>query len=453
MDLSAESFCNSQKKRKMKKSYKYTHPEMWKFLKFNICVFVTSALDIITYLILIYYVFKSLNSQPLSNNALLSLLGIKYKGYLFSYLISTSLGYIAAYLINRKITFHSDINPVYSSFLYFVLAVLNILISSWIGGVFSSFMVSKNISNPVTQIISKFIIINIPTIWTYPAERYIIQINKKKKSDTVIVSDLDGTLLNSNTQVTQENLDAIKRLRQKGVKTAILTGRTLYEIPFELRTCDCIDYFVYSNGAGIQSGYKGLVYYNPIDKNLAQKVFDILDSYDTLIEIYSNNFPFVEESKYNDESFNYYKIDKDFIPEMKKSRRTVESHKALLSDENYKIEMFDVFFENNDERLECKEKLFAEFPDLEITTSMTNNLEIMNKSTNKGSGLKKLCEISGYSLDDVIVVGDSKNDITAFVTAKKKYAVSNACKEIKSIADKIICSNDENIMCYMEKEL
>lgn len=155
------------------------HPELWKFVKFNISVIVTSALDIITYLFLLYFVFESLNTERLPNNALLSLLGIKYKGYLFSYLISTSVGYIAAYLINRKITFHSDINPAYSGTLYFVLAIANILISSYLGGVFGSFMVIKGISNPVTEIVSKFIIINIPTIWTYPIERYIIQINKK----------------------------------------------------------------------------------------------------------------------------------------------------------------------------------------------------------------------------------------------------------------------------------
>lgn len=154
------------------------HPELWKFIKFNITVIITSALDIITYLILIYFVFKSQCSVELPQNALLSLLGIRYRGYLFSYLISTGVGYIAAYLINRKITFHSNINPAYSSTLYFVLAVVNILISSWIGGVFGSFMVERDISNPLTEIISKFIIINIPTLWTYPIERYIIQIKK-----------------------------------------------------------------------------------------------------------------------------------------------------------------------------------------------------------------------------------------------------------------------------------
>ena len=79
------------------------HPELWKLIKFNISVFVTSALDIISYLFLLYFVLRGINRVPLSDNAILSLLGIKYKGYLFAYLISTSIGYAAAYLINRRI--------------------------------------------------------------------------------------------------------------------------------------------------------------------------------------------------------------------------------------------------------------------------------------------------------------------------------------------------------------
>ena len=67
------------------------HPELWKFIKFNITVIVTSALDIISYLIFLYIVFAKYNTTPLQGNSILSFLGIKYKGYLFAYLISTTL--------------------------------------------------------------------------------------------------------------------------------------------------------------------------------------------------------------------------------------------------------------------------------------------------------------------------------------------------------------------------
>lgn len=429
------------------------HPELWKFIKFNITVVLTSALDILTYLLLLYFVFAEYNSTELKENALLSLLGIRYKGYLYSYLISTTVGYVAAYIINRKITFRSDVSVAYSSVMYFILAVFNILVSSYIGGVFGSFIASNELSNPLVEIVSKFIIINIPTLWTYPLERYVIQIKKKKKTQKIIATDLDGTLLKSDTTVSSENLCAIKRLSKKGIKTVVLTGRTFYEIPYELRSCDEIEYFVYSNGAGIQSSKKGIIYYNTFDRKTSCEIYEILDSYDTLIELYSSQFPYIDEEDYSDDSFEYYRIDESFLPEMKKSRKPIKNLKGLLTDESYKIEMFDVFFRNDGEKEACRKLLLEKFDGIEITSSLSSNLEIIKKGTNKGFGLKKLCEITGYDLDNIIVVGDSKNDITAFNTAKTKYAVSNACDEIKSLADKIICSNDESIMKYMENEI
>ncbi|MCD7872658.1 MAG: hypothetical protein LUG21_05065 [Clostridiales bacterium] len=170
--------------KKKLKLFAENHQELWKFIKFNFSLFVTSALDIVVYMFMLYLVFSSMNSEPLPDNAVLNILGIKYKGYLFSYLISTTAGYVAAYLMNRKITFHSDVNPVYSSVLYFLLAAFNILFSSWFGGIAGSLMVERGISNPLTEIIAKFIIINIPTVWTYPIERYVIQIKKRKKNES-----------------------------------------------------------------------------------------------------------------------------------------------------------------------------------------------------------------------------------------------------------------------------
>lgn len=429
---------------------------MWKFLKFNICVVVTSVLVIISYMFLLYVVFKGQCNTPLPESALLSLLGIRYKGYLYSYLISTSIGYIAAYLINRKVTFKSNINPLYSSVLYAALAIFNILVSSYLGGVFGTYIASHGMSSPTIEMVSKFLIINIPTIWTYPLERYIIQINKKErqvqKVPMIIASDLDGTLLKSNTDISEENLRAIERLAQKGAKIILLTGRTLYEVPKELRDCKGVEYIVFSNGAGIYHREKGIIEYRTISNETAFKIYKVLDEYKNFVELYTNGAPYVETADFSQKSFEYYKIDSEFIPEMYKSRRVCDSIKEMIFDLDFKTEMFDVFFRNQDERSECYERLKKEFDEIEITTSMTNNLEIMLKGINKGSALQELCQIAGFDIKDVTVVGDSKNDLTAFNTEAKKYAVSNACEEIKALADKIICSNDENIMCYIERE-
>lgn len=430
------------------------HAELWKFIKFNISVLVTSAIDILSYLVLLYFVFKSCNGVELGDNALLSLLGIRYKGYLYSYLISTALGYISAYLINRRVTFHSDVNPLYSSVLYIVLAVFNILVSSYIGSVFGTYMSIHNMSNPITEIISKFVIINIPTLWTYPLERYVIQINKPKKKKVIryIASDLDGTLISSDNEVSEENLDAIDRMHNAGVRFIVLTGRTLYEVPLELRHNDSIDYIIYSNGVGIWDRKRGLLKNNFIDDEKAKKVFEILSEYETFTEIYSGGRPYVDASKFDSEHFLYYKIDKGFIPEMNKSRVKIPNLRKIIDDSNDKVEMFDVFFRYEKERQECLKRLKNDFDDLFVTSSMSNNLEIVRAGNSKGNTLIEFCNKMGIDIKSVTVLGDSRNDISAFETDAKGYAVANACDELKNLADKVICSNDENVMRFMERE-
>ena len=189
-----------------KPTFAVRHPEWWKFIKFNICIVdpeagprgpvevgtpveggveagepvVTTALDVSIYLFLQYFVFDELNAVPVTDNALLRFLRIEYRGYLYSYAISTTAGYVAAYLINRKLTFHSDVNATLSSFLYVIMVVFTILFDTWLGGVVGTIMQNNGWSTPVTELLMKCLIINVPTIWTYPLERFVIQRQRKK---------------------------------------------------------------------------------------------------------------------------------------------------------------------------------------------------------------------------------------------------------------------------------
>lgn len=267
----------------------------------------------------------------------------------------------------------------------------------------------------------------------------------------VIATDLDGTLLSDSTSVSRENLDAIKRLYESGVRTVIATGRTFFEIPEELLECKYIEYIIYSNGAAVYQRSKGVVSLNNIDRDTALGVCRILDTAETFVELYTNGIPLVDSDKFNDDGFGYYRIDPSFLPEMRRSRIAVKNLHSIISHPAFKLEMFDVFFRNMQERAECAHRIKACFPSLEITTSMSNNLEIMNSGVNKGSGLKALCRIAGINTDDVVAVGDSKNDLTLFRAAGCGLAVSNACDELKSISSGVICSNNENTMCCLEK--
>ena len=270
---------------------------------------------------------------------------------------------------------------------------------------------------------------------------------------SLIAVDMDGTLLNDSAQISAKNLDAIERISKSGVQVVPVTGRTYYEIPLSARDCPYIRYFVYSNGAGIYDKERGTVYSSTVPVETASAIFSILDSYETFIEIYSDLHPWADITKLNESSFEKYKIDPRFRKVILSCRRGVENIGERLKNGEFKAELFDVFFSSMGERGECYKRLRAEFPEIEITSSMGNNLEIMNGGTHKGSGLLALCRMLSAKPEKVIAVGDSGNDLRLFESAGRCCAVSNACAELKEMATDIICSNNENVMVYLEKNI
>lgn len=157
------------------------HAEIWKFVKFCIAGGGSSVIELIVHMLLLNTVFAQLTSQAITNPTL-NMIGINSKGYLYTYLISTTVGYLIAFIINRKVTFKADANPALSMVLYFIMVVFTIFANGWIGSLMATFAVSKGLESNLWDMIFKIIGMIIPTLWTYPCNRFIIH-RKKKKSE------------------------------------------------------------------------------------------------------------------------------------------------------------------------------------------------------------------------------------------------------------------------------
>ena len=275
----------------------------------------------------------------------------------------------------------------------------------------------------------------------------------KKIKYSLIAVDMDGTLLNDSSQVSPENLAAIERLSKRGITVVPVTGRTYYEIPEAVRNCKYIRYFVYSNGSGIFDKEQGIVYSSSMSKDMARAIYALLASYETYIEIYSDCYPRADKNKISDEHLEYYNVPAAFRRIIAKSRKPVENFDSSLADGSIKPELFNAFFRDEGEKAECFGKLRELFPELELTSSLGNNIEIMNGRTNKGTGTLKLCELMGIDADGIIALGDSDNDLRLFEVAARRCAVSNARESLKTMATDRICSNNEHVIDYVEKNI
>ena len=155
------------------------HKEIWKFIKFSFTGASTSVLELGVFMFLQYIVFKSLNEVPVTDNAVMSFLGIEYKGYLYSYAISATIGYAAAYIMNRKLTFKADANPVLSTIIYAVMVVCTIAFNTWFGAFLGTVIKNNGWDNVFVEMLTKVIVMTVPTIWTYPLNRFVIHRKKK----------------------------------------------------------------------------------------------------------------------------------------------------------------------------------------------------------------------------------------------------------------------------------
>lgn len=169
---------NSDVKEKIS-AFTKKYKETWKFIKFTFTGASTSILEMAVFAILQYIVFKSLNEVPVTDNAILAFLGIEYKGYMWSYFISAVIGYTASYIMNRKLTFKSDANILLSTILYILMVVFTIAFNTWFGSFLGTWIKNNGYDNFFIVMLTKLIVMTLPTVWTYPLQRFVIHRRKK----------------------------------------------------------------------------------------------------------------------------------------------------------------------------------------------------------------------------------------------------------------------------------
>ena len=147
-------------------------------------------------------------------------------------------------------------------------------------------------------------------------------------------------------------------------------------------------------------------------------------------------------------AYDYYRIEPIYHPVMAASRVPCTDLEALLAGEE-KTEMFNIFFHLDDERRAFIDRATELFPELLCTYSMQSNLEILRRGVDKGSALQKLAEHLGLAPEQVIAVGDSRNDLSMIRYAGTGLAVANACDELKQAANAVACTSDEGVLSYI----
>lgn len=273
----------------------------------------------------------------------------------------------------------------------------------------------------------------------------------------LIASDMDGTLIGGNHDISKENIKAIKTAQEKGITFAIATGRSYDDVrPFLDKydlECEC----VVLNGGEYKDLSGKTVEGIYIDKNIASKILKVMSQYNNLaVEIYTDNGYYTTNSK-EETLKGMIKRSKTFHPDI---ANTEEIYRAAIANPHFvnmnyitNINQFlksDVnigkcvsFAESIDEITTLKNDL-NKIDGLAISSSFITNIEINNINATKGNILAKTAERIGIKKEEVAILGDSSNDYSMFVEFPNSFAMENAIPEIKKAAKYITASNLEH---------
>ncbi len=258
----------------------------------------------------------------------------------------------------------------------------------------------------------------------------------------IIAVDMDGTLLNDNKHITDNNLDMISKAVNKGVKFVISSGRISSGLKFYGDTVSKKQPMICCNGAIILDENREVIHSKSIDKKDILKVIDIIrekkDTYFHFYDesaIYSEQFRFTAESLYN---FNR-EIDRKFRVEI----RLVPDAKEVIEKAEFDISKI-VVIDDNIEYLDELRKRIDSIIGIETTKSEINNIEILRQGVSKGNALKVLASNYGISIEECIAIGNDENDISMIKCAGLGVAVNNARDYIKNYADYITEKDNNN---------
>ena len=260
-----------------------------------------------------------------------------------------------------------------------------------------------------------------------------------------IFIDIDGTLRDSNRNLSSRTINAIKRITDKGILVILCSGRPRKYTEQISRECFASKYIITSSGGMIYDYEENKVLYvNEMNKDALIKLYEIANPEDVRFIMNVGEGRVVNKVKHADQEIQLDEDIKDFVYNNPVVQCTIaDSDFDKIKNLIPKI--------NKVKNVEIKNRHKSLLDD-KFKDDKTVFCDIANINSNKGNAVKKLLEILNISKEDTIAIGDDNNDLSMFEQVGYRVAVDNAIDIVKEKADEITLSNDEDgVAIYLEK--
>ncbi|HEX5352347.1 MAG TPA: Cof-type HAD-IIB family hydrolase [Trichococcus sp.] len=265
----------------------------------------------------------------------------------------------------------------------------------------------------------------------------------------IIFLDIDGTLVADDGWVPASAADACRQARLNGHEIYLCTGRSkpeIYDFIMEIGFDGII-----GAGGGFIELHDGMLYHKTVPAIEVRRMVDFFDQHGVDFYLESNgglfaskNFlPHVERCIYGD-------IDNDPDARRRKEEQPHPFIEGLIYGEEdlYKTDVNKACFLQSDTLSFAQIK--AEFENAFDTIQCTvpqfgdESGELMVPGVHKATAIEALLTHLGLSKEGTIAIGDGLNDLEMFDYCEIGIAMGNAKEELKSVADHVTGSVDED---------
>lgn len=267
------------------------------------------------------------------------------------------------------------------------------------------------------------------------------------KDIKLVALDLDGTLFDNSSRISERNLTAIRSITDKGIHVVISTGRPFEGIPFDQIKGTGINYAITANGSGIYEISTGkCLYENAMDEELVTPILSFLLTRDIHMDAFIGGKGYTPVQCV--ETAQKLTVPSSIKNYIITTRTRLDNILQFIHENQLKVQKMTLnFYPAADGTLidrETVRKFLVSNPSITTVCGGYNNLEFTRADANKGVGLRKLAEILGVNPDATMAIGDTENDLAIIEAAGIGVAMGNATDAVKARADYVTTTNTKD---------
>lgn len=245
----------------------------------------------------------------------------------------------------------------------------------------------------------------------------------------MVVTDMDGTLLNSNHEVSKHFFNLFEKMKQKGILFVAASGRQYHSMLSKLEPIKNDMLFIAENGAIVKDGNKELLV-KPLSTSLLDTLMQKIETVDGCHAMLCGKY-----TSYFDGSSSKFL---DMLKEYYSAYKIVDNFKDV-TDEILKVAVYH--------SISAEEYIYPALKDLEnqvkVKVSGQHWVDLNHINAHKGNALQHVMNHYGIQSDEVLVFGDYNNDIEMLSLVDYSFAMANAHYNVKKVASYTTKSNDE----------